>query len=611
METRKVQALVVGSGAAGYAALCRLLQAGVKAEMVTEGIRCGTSRNTGSDKQTYYKLSLGGGVPDSVRSMAEDLFSAGAVDGDSALCEAALSAGCFLTLCQRGVPFPKNEYGEYVGYQTDHDEKARATSAGPLTSKYMTEALEAWARELGAQVRSGLYAMEILTGEQGVCGLLCAEADGTLHAFETPFVVWAAGGPAGVYEDSVYPLGHAGTSSPVFLAGAKAQNLSFWQYGLASVSPRWNVSGSYMQVLPRLVSVDSEGVEREFLLDEYKEPYEALSKLFLKGYQWPFDSERTQNGSSRIDMLVYEQRIKLGRKVFLDYRTNPFGIQQIDFSRLDDEARRYLEKTGALQQTPIERLEFMNAPAAALYQSRGVNLKEEMLEIALCAQHHNGGIAVDACWQTCVQGLYAVGECAGTHGVKRPGGSALNAGQAGALRAAEHIAQCEERQTEGFQEALEKAIERAERLKAQTGEGEAQARLNLARRRMSEYGGPVRNVQGMVRALEETNGDMARFGEYRGSLWTLLRLKDALFMQKACLSSMADMAKRDNLSRGGALYEGAEPVKRGENLIQQGAWEGENWVFTLREPRNLPPLEESFETMWKKDRQRRAREKKA
>lgn len=74
--------------------------------------------------------------------MAENLFHSGCVDGDNALCEAALSVRCFMNLVELGVPFPVNRYGEYVGYKTDHDPYARATSAGPLTSKFMTEALQ-------------------------------------------------------------------------------------------------------------------------------------------------------------------------------------------------------------------------------------------------------------------------------------------------------------------------------------------------------------------------------------------------------------------------------------------------------------------------------------
>ena len=137
-------AVVVGSGAAGLAAALRLARGGIRPlALVTENRLAGTSRNTGSDKQTYYKLSLAGDALDSVGEMAATLFSGGCMDGDLARTEAALSAECFYGLCSLGVPFPRNRHGEAVGYKTDHDPKARATSAGPLTSRLMVEALEA------------------------------------------------------------------------------------------------------------------------------------------------------------------------------------------------------------------------------------------------------------------------------------------------------------------------------------------------------------------------------------------------------------------------------------------------------------------------------------
>ena len=68
--------VVVGTGAAGYAAACRIRRDGGKrVAMVTEKSTFGTSRNTGSDKQTYYKLGLGGDSPDSVRQMADSSSS--------------------------------------------------------------------------------------------------------------------------------------------------------------------------------------------------------------------------------------------------------------------------------------------------------------------------------------------------------------------------------------------------------------------------------------------------------------------------------------------------------------------------------------------------------
>jgi succinate dehydrogenase/fumarate reductase flavoprotein subunit len=188
--------IVLGSGAAGYATAGRIAREGKKTvAIVTEGVNSGTSRNTGSDKQTYYKLGLGGDSADSVRQMTRNLFAGGAVDGDHALCEAALSARCFLNLCELGVPFPVNRYGEYVGYKTDHDPYARATSAGPLTSKFMTEALERKANQLQIPVLDGLYAVEILKDGEGVCGLICLEKEtGDFVAVRTPHVVLATGG---------------------------------------------------------------------------------------------------------------------------------------------------------------------------------------------------------------------------------------------------------------------------------------------------------------------------------------------------------------------------------------------------------------------------------
>jgi succinate dehydrogenase/fumarate reductase flavoprotein subunit len=66
--------VVIGSGAAGFNAADSLHGLGVRSvALITEGVGRGTSRNAGSDKQTYYKLSLGGGEPDSVGKMAENL----------------------------------------------------------------------------------------------------------------------------------------------------------------------------------------------------------------------------------------------------------------------------------------------------------------------------------------------------------------------------------------------------------------------------------------------------------------------------------------------------------------------------------------------------------
>src|SRR5699024_9667658 len=98
------------------------------------------------------------------------------------------------------------------------------------------------------------------------------------------------------------------------------------------------------------------------------------------------------------------------------------------------------QRCGALVKTPIARLAQINRKAIDLYAAHGIDLYRQPLEVSVCAQHNNGGLAVDLDWQTTVKGLYAAGEVAGTFGIARPGGSALNSTQVGSQRAAEHIA---------------------------------------------------------------------------------------------------------------------------------------------------------------------------
>ena len=145
-----------------------------------------------------------------------------------------------------------------------------------------------------------------------------------------------------MYRDSVYPCSQKGSSGIAFEAGVKGKNLTEWQFGMASLKPRWNVSGTYMQVLPRFVSTDQNGQdEKEFLKEYFKDTGKMLSMIFLKGYQWPFDTNKIFGGSSIIDLLIYRETILRGRRVFLDYRNNP-GMQKVDYESLDSEAREYL-----------------------------------------------------------------------------------------------------------------------------------------------------------------------------------------------------------------------------------------------------------------------------
>ncbi|NMP37970.1 MAG: FAD-binding protein [Clostridiales bacterium] len=433
-------AIIIGSGAAGYAAADRLFCEGVtNIAVVTEGRLSGTSRNTGSDKQTYYKLAMDGCSEDSARKMALDICSGGSCDGEKAYIQAVNSQRCFLRLCEYGVKFPTDSFGGFPGYKTDHDSSMRATSAGPLTSKFMTQALEDVVLNKNATpLLDNLQVIKIVTEgikDRRVCGIVALNRKtGQPESIFAKNIIVASGAPACIYERSVYPESQHGMTGVLISAGVRLCNFSQWQYGLASTDFRWNVSGSFMQVIPRFVSVGEDSDEREFL-PEYAGSAEAANNLvFLKGYQWPFCSERTE-GSSKIDLAVDEQ-IRNGRRVYLDYTKNPEGFA---FSSLSDEALGYLENAGAEAETPIERLALLNPKAIAVYAGHGIDLRSQRLRIGVCAQHNNGGVYTDCDYQTNIEGLYVIGEAAGSFGLARPGGSALNDTQVGALVCARRI----------------------------------------------------------------------------------------------------------------------------------------------------------------------------
>lgn len=442
--------VIAGSGAGGFAAAVRLYDLGVAPiAIITDDRQGGTSRNAGSDKQTYYKLSLQGSQPDSVGRMAENLYNGGSMHGDLALTEAALSAGCFTHLARLGVPFPTNAYGEYIGYQTDHDTSRRATSAGPLTSRYMVEALEKEAEKRNIPLLENCRIVSVLTHEKKAAGLLVFKKGEEhlphhgLHVILACNVILATGGPAALYASSVYPASQTGATGAALLAGVEGVNLTEWQYGLASLAPRWNLSGTYQQVLPRYFSTDEKGKNKQEFLEPYFEnKKELLTAVFLKGYQWPFDPAKI-NGSSIIDLLVYHEKVVKGRRVFLDYTRNPACCAPaLAPEHLEEEPLTYLSRSGALFGTPIERLQYMNPAAVAFFSDKGVDLTCQPLEIDVCAQHCNGGLGVNRWYETSLPRLFAIGEAAGVFGVHRPGGSALNSTQVGAMRAAEYIAAC-------------------------------------------------------------------------------------------------------------------------------------------------------------------------
>jgi len=434
------------------------------------------------------------------------------------------------------------------------------------------------------------------------------------------------GGPGGLYKTSVYPKVHTGAIGLALMAGACAQNLPESQYGMASIGFRWNVSGTYMQVIPRFISTAADGQsdEREFLPEYFDSIGQMCSNVFLKGYQWPFDSRKVVGGSSIVDILVYIETVLRGRRVFLDFRRNPEGFR---FDDLSKEALDYLTNSNALQDTPIERLRQMNPQAIELYGEHGIDVTREPLEIAVCAQHNNGGLAGNHWWESVnVKHLFPVGEVNGSHGVYRPGGSALNSGQVGSLRAAEFIAN-RYRDWDVPQEAVAAEATRAasELLawidKCSQAESPWQAEREELQERMTRAGAHIRSAAELGKAVREAWGQYERI-ESSGcrasdpeDLAEALRNRQLSFAHAVYLEAVLFAVESGVGSRGSAIVLDPGGTKIHDGLDDQWRIVPEDPQFrekvleTLVEPdgkaqsrwvdrRPLPESDLWFETAW-------------
>lgn len=540
----KYDAIIIGSGCAGYSTADWLFNFGFKNIVVLSECRlCGTSRNTGSDKQTYYKLCLDGQNVDSAEIMANTMVRGGSANGELAYIEAINSYKCFSRLMNLGVNFPTDEYGGVVGYQTDHDETPRATSIGPYTSKKMTECLENKVLKVNkTKFLDNLVVVEVVV-DNGECkGVIAFDRKRKKHIFiEANYVIACTGAPSSIYKHSVYPHSQTGMSGVLMQAGCKLCNFTEWQYGLASVKFRWNVSGSYMQVIPRFLSEDNDGNITEFLRQSLSDK-EIIELTFLKGYEWPFDVNKREK-SSKIDILVLKE-INKGNKVYLDYINNPSGF---DINKLPQIVYEYLKKCNSLNIAPIQRLLNMNNKAYELYLNNNIDLKKEFLQIAVCAQHNNGGVLVDNNWQTSVKRLFAVGEVAGTFGITRPGGSALNSTQVGGLQVARYLSQnyCNSECNVDINAKLtfyDNLLINFEKRKSNYNE------IPIL---MSKYAGIVRELD-EIKCIIEKIDKILNTGIMANSYYDFIKAKDMLISSKAlCLNILKSMTYCG--SRGGSM----------------------------------------------------------
>jgi succinate dehydrogenase / fumarate reductase flavoprotein subunit len=572
LPVQRSEALVLGSGAAGLRAAVEMKRRNVDVVIASQSAFGGTSACSGSDKQTLHTANSAG-RGDDFRALADALAAGGAMDEDTAYVEAVGSVRALASLQFMGLPLPQDRLGGVLRYQTDHDEVGRATSCGPRTSRLMVQVLTREAIHLGIPIFNHTTGVRLLvaSGEKRrVIGALAiapkrrtTENPYGLTAFLSDSVVIATGGPGELYRDSVYPRHCFGSLGLALEAGIEAVNLTESQFGVST--PRnnfpWNLSGTYVQCMPYIFSRDTRGNEHNFLTDYYRTTQELASNIFRKGYQWPFHATRMLDfGSSLLDLAVFRER-QAARKVFMDFNRNPLpvpGDTEFSLDRLDDDVRAYLANSGALLAEPIDRLRKMNPLSIELYKRYKYDITRDPLEFAINNQHMNGGLAVDTWGATNLEGCYAVGESAGTHGVTRPGGAALNAGQVLGTRCAENVAARRKPPAKVDVEKLhiEEAVANTLRSLQANSTLKAVAIQKDVQDRMSDHAAILCNVADVMAAADAARGLNERIRQegiaFDGANEALraLQWRQSAIASEAILTALAFYLERGGGSRG-------------------------------------------------------------
>jgi len=573
-------AVVLGSGAAGLRAAVELKRRGVDVLVVTRKLFWGTSAFSGSDKQTLHTACTKHHGDDFTK-MAQALGAGGAMDADVAYVEAVGSIDAFAGLKYLGLPLPQDRYGAVLRYQTDHDEFGRATSCGPRTSRLMVKVLVEEAIRLGIPFLDHSTAMSLLKSGSGesekAAGLVVVTRTNHdnpygLSVILSPHVVLASGGPGELYRDSVYPKNCFGSLGLALEAGIELTNLTEHQFGIGTRRTEfpWNLSGTYVQVMPYVYSTDAAGQEYNFLADYYRTTQELVSNVFRKGYQWPFHASRTLDfGSSLVDLAIFREA-RQGRTVWLDFKRNPEAVPgdlPFDLARLDPDVRGYLENNNALLDTPIARLQRMNPLAIELYKQYRRDITRDPLPFNVNHQHMNGGIDVDIYARSSLAGCYAVGEIAGTHGVTRPGGAALNAGQVFGQRCAAHIEARLKRWPDlpdasaELAGSLENALRWLNRNVDNAGGIALEALAEEIQTRMSDCAGFICHVDDVASALQAARQLNRRIGESGVNIAEPRHLSEGILRGQTALLSEAVLFALDHYIRQGGGSRGARMLR--------------------------------------------------
>jgi len=390
-ETVSCPCLVIGAGAAGARAAIGMAQEGLEPLVVSK-------RDHGDAHTTWARGGVNAALgnvddADSWEVHAADTLDEGHYVNDPEAVEVVTKEApdSIRELDEWGMEFSRTPDGDinqrYFGAQA----YPRTCFAGDHTGESMLDTLVSKAQELGIPYRDNVMVTRLLSDGDHVYGAAGYDMeDGRFVRFLAGAVVLAAGGATAVYSrhSSREEENNGDGAALAYHAGAELMDMEFVQF-----HPTGMVGERYGEDWDGRLVTEAVRGDGGVLLNS--------------------EGERFMFGYSDMDRPELDARDVVARGI----------AKEIDEGRGTENGGVYLDISGEDRGYIRERLPRMYER----FESLGVDIAEEPMEVAPTAHYAMGGVRFDPrTGETGVEDLYVVGETtAGVHGANRLGGNSL------------------------------------------------------------------------------------------------------------------------------------------------------------------------------------------
>jgi L-aspartate oxidase len=413
--------LIIGTGVAGLASAIVAGEAGLRV-----GILSKSADSSGNNTWWAQGGIVSRGIDDNPELLAEDIMAAGSrvnnLEAVAIVAEEGPKVVQDLLIDKAGVRFERLDNGEYDFTREGAHSLRRILHAKDQTGRVIQDALTAYARKIDTiSFHDGMLAVDLITNthhssdpqqkykRRKVLGAYVLRSDtGNIERLFAPAVVIATGGVGNLYLHTSNPRGASGDGiAMAYRAGCEIINAEYIQFHPTTL---------YHRDAERFLMTEALRGEGARLMNRKGE-------YFMERYHPELKDLAPRDEVAR---AIYNEMDSSTGFVYLDARDISVDV--------------------------ADRFPAIVAKCA----EHGIDPGKDLIPVVPAAHYFCGGIKVNINGRTEINGLYAVGESAGTgvHGANRLASVSLLEGLVYGARAAKHIVKKEYRIKAGLMESI-------------------------------------------------------------------------------------------------------------------------------------------------------------